>query len=65
MKQLTLLVAALMITGASFAQEKSCCKKKGEKCAKETSACCKKKGDKHCDKDSKDAPKKDDTKPTK
>ncbi|MBC7552570.1 MAG: hypothetical protein H7257_01185 [Taibaiella sp.] len=62
MKQLTLLIAALMITGASFAQEKSCCKKKGEKCSKEASAACKKK----CDKDAqKDAPKKDDNKQAK
>lgn len=65
MKQLSLLVAALMITGASFAQEKSCCKKKGEKCAKESSACCKKKGGKHCEKDEKDAPKKEENKQAK
>ena len=53
MKQLTLLVAALMLTGATFAQEKACCKKKGSKCTKESAACCKKKGAE------KDAPKTD------
>jgi hypothetical protein len=57
MKQLTLLVAALMLTGATFAQDKACCKKKGAKCSKE--ACCKKKGSE------KDAPKKDSPKETK
>lgn len=43
-----------MISGGAFAQEKSCCKKKGEKCSKE-SACCKdKKNCKHeCSKDAK------------
>jgi len=57
MKKLTLLLAVLMIAGtATFAQEKACCKKKGGKCAKETS--CKKK----CDKD---ADKKDDNKQAK
>jgi hypothetical protein len=55
MKKLTLLVAALMLIGGStFAQEKACCKKKGEKCTKEEKACCKKKGgSKECDKDGK------------
>ena len=59
MKKLTLFVAALMLTGATFAQEKACCKKKGEKCTKESAACCKKKGAE------KDAPKKDAPKETK
>ena len=46
-----LLVAAVMISGGAFAEGK-CCKKKGEKCTKE-SACCKdKKNCKHeCSKD--------------
>ena len=49
MKKLTLLfVAASLLAGTAFAQEKSCCKKKGEKCTKE-SACCKDK--KNCHKD--------------
>lgn len=41
-----------MLTGGAFAQEKSCCKKKGEHCTK-NSACCKdKKNCKHeCSKD--------------
>ncbi len=60
MKKLSLmLVAAVMCTGVAFAEGKSCCKKKGEKCAKE-SACCKdKKNCNHeCSKDKKeDAPK--------
>ena len=60
MKQLTLLVAAFMIMGTTFAQEKSCCKKKGAKCSKE--ACCKKKGSKDAEKET---PKKDDAKQTK
>lgn len=47
MKKITLLlVAAAMFTGSAFAQEKACCKKKGEKCAKESAACCKKGGNK-------------------
>ena len=50
MKKLTLLlVAAVMISGGAFAQEKSCCKK-GAHCAK-SSACCKDK--KACTKDAK------------
>ena len=54
MKKLRLLVAAaLMVTGSVFAQEKACCKKKGEKCAKESAACCKKKDGKACEKDAK------------
>ncbi len=62
MKQLTLLVAALMLAGATFAGEKDCCKKKGEKCDK--SACCKDK--KNCHKEcSKDGEKKDADKATK
>lgn len=41
MKKLTLLLAtAVMLTSGAFAQEKACCKKKGEKCTK-SSACCK------------------------
>ena len=53
MKKLTLIVALFMVTGAAFAQEKACCKKKGAK-----SACCK--DSKNCKKDAtKDAPKKD------
>lgn len=54
MKKLALVLGLVMITGATFAQDKACCKKKGDK-----TACCKDK--KHCDKDkdaSKDAPKK-------
>lgn len=62
MKKLTLLMAALFLTGATFAEEKACCKKKGEKCAKESSACCKKKGDKGGEKE---APKKDEAKQAK
>ncbi len=62
MKKLTLFVAALMLTGATFAQEKACCKKKGTKCSKEEAACCKKKGEKSSEKD---APKKDAPKETK
>jgi hypothetical protein len=57
MKKLTLLlVAAVMVSGAAFAEGKSCCKKKGEKCSKEASACCKdKKNAKHeCSKEKKD-----------
>ncbi len=54
MKKLTLLVAAAaMFTGVAFAQEKSCCKKKGEKCTKEGAACCKDKKGGKCDKDAK------------
>jgi hypothetical protein len=56
MKKLTLLlVAAVMISGGAFAGGKDCCKKKGEKCNKETAACCKdKKNCKHeCSKDAK------------
>ena len=59
MKKLTLVVALLMITGATFAQEKDCCKKKGAKSA----ACCK--DGKNCKKDAKDAPKKTEAKATK
>lgn len=55
-------MAALFLTGATFAEEKACCKKKGEKCAKESSACCKKKGDKGGEKE---APKKDEAKQAK
>lgn len=54
MKKITLLVAAVaMMAGGAFAEGKSCCKKKGEKCAKESSAaCCKdKKNKKECNKD--------------
>ena len=41
MKKLTLLlVAAVMISGGAFAQDKACCKK-GGKCSKH---CCKKDG---------------------
>jgi hypothetical protein len=53
MKKLTLLlVAAIMISGGAFAQEKACCHKGAGKCTK-TSACCKdKKNCKHaCTKD--------------
>ncbi len=61
MKKLTLLlVAVAMISGGAFAQDKACCKKKGEKCAK-SAACCKDKKNctKECSKDAKkDAPKK-------
>ena len=59
MKKLTLIVAVMMIAGSSFAQEKACCKKKGEKCSKGAQACCKKKGS------DKEAPKKEDNKQTK
>jgi len=47
MKKLTLLLSALMITGAAaFAHEgKGCCKDKKENCHKEAKAC--KKGDKN------------------
>ena len=62
MKKLTLFVAAVMLTGATFAQEKACCKKKGEKCSKESAACCKKKGSKGGEKE---APKKETPKETK
>lgn len=59
MKKLTLLVAAAaMLTGSAFAQEKACCKKKGEKCHKES--CCKDKKGGHCDKDAKGGEKKED-----
>lgn len=54
MKKLTLLLSALMITGAAFAHDgKSCCKgKKASECKKEAKAgcadkkgsCCQKKG---------------------
>ncbi len=67
MKQLTLLVAALMLAGATFAGEKDCCKKKTEKCTK-NSACCKDKKNCHkeCEKDAKkDGEKKDGDKATK
>jgi uncharacterized protein YycO len=63
MKKLTLFVAALMLTGATFAQEKACCKKKGGKCTKEEAACCKKKGG--AKEGEKEAPKKDAPKETK
>lgn len=54
MKKLTLLVAAAaMLTGTAFAQEKACCKKKGEKCHKEGAACCKDKKGAKADKDAK------------
>jgi hypothetical protein len=50
MKKLTLLlVAAVMISGGAFAQDKACCKK-GAKCSKH---CCKKDGGKESTKDSK------------
>ena len=46
MKQLTLLLSALMITGAAFAHDgKSCCKGKKADCKKEAKAGCK---DKAC-----------------
>ncbi|MCF8450641.1 MAG: hypothetical protein K9G49_12295 [Taibaiella sp.] len=54
MKKITLVLAAVvMLAGGAFAEGKSCCKKKGEKCGKETAACCKDKkhGKKSCDKD--------------
>lgn len=54
MKKITLLLAAVaMLAGGAFAEEKACCKKKGEKCHKEAGSCCKDKkdGKKHCDKD--------------
>lgn len=43
MKKITLMLASMvMLSGIGFAQEKACCKKKGEKCAKEgKSGCCK------------------------
>lgn len=48
MKKITLMLAAVaLLSGGAFAEGKSCCKKKGEKCAKES--CCKDK--KHCKKD--------------
>ena len=68
MKKLTLLVAAaLMLTGSAFAGEKACCKKKGEKCTKESAACCKDKKDckKSCDKDAKKTDTKKEDKQTK
>ncbi|MBX2905304.1 MAG: hypothetical protein KF744_04650 [Taibaiella sp.] len=47
MKKITLMVAAVaMLAGGAFAEGKHCCKKKGEKCSKESSACCKDKKDK-------------------
>ena len=51
MKKITLMVAAVaMLAGGAFAEGKHCCKKKGEKCAKES--CCKDKKDKkECSKD--------------
>ncbi len=68
MKKLTLLLAAgMMLTGAAFAQDKACCKKKGEKCTK-NSACCKDKKNCHkeCSKDEKkEGTKADSPKPTK
>ena len=67
MKKLTLLLAAaLMVTGSLFAGEKDCCKKKSEKCTKE-SACCKDKKNckKACEKDAKKADTKKEDKPTK
>ena len=58
MKKLALLVvAAGLFTGAAFAQDKACCKKKGEKCSKES--CCKDK--KNCRKDSKETKEKETT----
>ena len=56
MKKLTLLLAAaVMVSGVAFGEGKSCCKKKGEKCAKE--ACCKDKkgtGKHDCGKEKRD-----------
>ncbi|GAA4466215.1 hypothetical protein GCM10023093_19980 [Nemorincola caseinilytica] len=49
MKKITLLLASVvMLSGVAFAEGKSCCKKKGEKCAKEAGghACCKDKKEK-------------------
>lgn len=46
------------MSGVAFAEGKSCCKKKGEKCAKEGHACCKDKKDKD-QKEGKDEAKKD------
>jgi hypothetical protein len=64
MKKITLLLAAaFMLAGGAFAEGKSCCKKKGEKCHKEGSCCKDKKGaKKECHKgdaneEKKDAPK--------
>jgi hypothetical protein len=52
MKKITLLLAAVaLLSGGAFAEGKKCCKKKGEKCAKE--ACCKKGEKKECGKDDK------------
>lgn len=63
MKKITLFVAAaLMVAGTTFAQDKACCKKKGEKCSKEEAACCKKKGNKSSDKET---PTKEEVKQTK
>ena len=61
MKKLTLLLAAaFMISGGAIAHEKSCCKKKGEKCTK--TSCCKDKA--HCKhSDAKDATKSNTTAP--
>lgn len=59
MKKITLLLASvIMMSGVAFAEGKSCCKKKGEKCAKEGHACCKDKKDKD-QKEGKDEAKKD------
>ncbi len=57
MKKITLfVVAATMLAGSAIAQEKACCKKKGEKCAKESSACCKKGGEKKAETKKEDKP---------
>ena len=55
MKKLTLLLAGLMLAGASFAHDGKGCCKKGEKCTK-GAKCCKEK------KDSKDTEKKEEKK---
>jgi len=61
MKKITLLLASvLMLSGGAFADGKSCCKKKGAKCAKEGAACCKGKNHgKECPKDAKEESKKE------
>jgi hypothetical protein len=51
MKKITLMLASVvMLSSVGFAQEKACCKKKGEKCAKEGNAggCCKDKKKGEC-----------------
>lgn len=54
MKKLTLLLSALMITGAAFAHGgKACCKDKKESCHKEAKACKKGDKDKSCCKEKK------------